>query len=497
MSVETPPTAPHARVDRAFRPVDLASCCGHWRSYFDQIAPAREKWRRRNLGYYLELERQYKFVVPPGARVLEVGCGTGDLLAALKPSHGVGVDLSPEMIKQARALFPQKELTFLSTSIEDYCRGDARETFDYIILSDVLCFLYDIAAVFESLKACCHSRTRLIVNFHSHLWKPAFSFAETFGLKARQPAVSWVTPEDVMGLLDLRGFEVVRRYHRVLMPKRFPIASWFCNRFLASLWPWRDLCVSNFIVARLPVKPFAKPPVVSVVVPCRNEAGNIEQIVERLPQMGERTELIFVEGNSTDDTYQKCLEARDRHPELGIQVYKQTGKGKGDAVRLGFSKASGDVLMILDADITVAPEDLPQFYEALATGRVEFVNGSRLVYPMEEKAMRFLNLCANKFFGMAFTFLIEQRVKDTLCGTKVLTKEDYAKIIAGRAYFGDFDPFGDFDLLFGAAKLNLKVQDLPIRYRDRTYGTTNISRFRHGWLLLRMCMYAFRRLKCH
>ncbi|MBI3829391.1 MAG: glycosyltransferase [Planctomycetes bacterium] len=475
----------------------MASCNAHYRAYFDALAPEREKWRRRNLGYYLELERQYRFVVPPGARVLEVGCGLGELLAALEPAQGVGVDLSEQMIRRAKEKFPGKNLRFVAGSIEDFCKDAQGATFDYIVLSDVLGFLYDIAAVFESLKAVSHPRTRLIMNFHSRVWQPFFNLAETLHLKTRHPAISWVTPDDVAGLLALRGFEVVRRYHRILMPKRFPLVSRFCNRFLASLWPFRSLCVSNFMVARFPAPAFKEPPVVTVVVPCRNEAGNIAQIVERLPHMGARTELIFVEGNSTDDTYARCLEARDKHPEMGIQVYKQSGKGKGDAVRLGFSKASGEVLMILDADITVAPEDLPHFYEALATGRVEFVNGSRLVYPMEEKAMRFLNLCANKFFGMAFTFLIEQQVKDTLCGTKVLTKADYEKIIAGRRYFGDFDPFGDFDLLFGAAKLNLKVQDLPIRYRDRTYGTTNISRFRHGWLLLRMCFYAFRRLKCH
>jgi glycosyltransferase involved in cell wall biosynthesis len=250
------------------------------------------------------------------------------------------------------------------------------------------------------------------------------------------------------------------------------------------------------MVARLPLRPFAQPAKVSVICPCRNEAGNIPEVVRRLPKMGAGTELIFVEGNSADDTFARCLEAQKAHPGQEIRVLRQNGKGKGDAVRLGFSQATGQVLMILDADLTVAPEDLPAFYEALAGGRVEFVNGSRLVYPMEGRAMRFLNLCGNKFFSQAYSFLIEQRIKDTLCGTKVLTREDYARIAAGRSFFGDFDPFGDFDLLFGAARLSLKIQDLPIRYRDRTYGATNISRFRHGFLLLKMCLFGFFRLKC-
>lgn len=500
-SIAPPQAAPD------FRPTDLAACNEHVRAFFDAYAAEREKWRRRNLGYHLELERQYKFVIPRGSRVLEVGCGTGDLLAALEPAFGMGVDLAPNMIETAQQNHASSNLRFVASSIEEFCAAEALHaqrrspkecggTFDYIILSDVLGYFYDIAAVFEALKAVCHPRTRLVLNFHSRLWSPAFALAHALGLKKELPRLSWVTPDDVEGLLNLRGLEVVRRYTRVLLPKRIPLLSRFCNRFLAPLWPFRHFCVSNFVVARMPVAPFHEPPVVSVICPCRNEAGNIAKIAARLPQLGAQTELIFVEGHSTDDTHAQCLKARDTHPELDIRVLKQPGKGKGDAVRTGFAAAQGAVLMILDADLTVTPEDLPRFYDALASGRVEFVNGSRLVYPMEGRAMRFLNLCANKFFGMAFTFLIEQRIKDSLCGTKVLLKSDYVKLQQGRAYFGDFDPFGDFDLLFGAAKLNLKIQDLPIRYRDRTYGETNISRFRHGWLLLRMCVYAFRRIKC-
>jgi len=232
-----------------------------------------------------------------------------------------------------------------------------------------------------------------------------------------------------------------------------------------------------------------------VICPCRNEAGNIAQIVERLPRLGSHTELILVEGNSKDDTYSACLQAKAAHPEMDITVLQQTGKGKKDAVWLGFARAKGDILMILDADISVAPEDLSAFYEALANGSAEFVNGSRLVYPMEDKAMRFLNLLGNKFFSLAFSYLIGQHVKDTLCGTKVLLRRDYERLERARAYFGDFDPFGDFDLLFGAAKLGLKIVDLPVRYHERVYGETQISRFKHGWMLLKMCGVGLVRLK--
>jgi glycosyltransferase involved in cell wall biosynthesis len=211
--------------------------------------------------------------------------------------------------------------------------------------------------------------------------------------------------------------------------------------------------------------------------------------------MGRATELIFVEGHSRDDTYATIEQEIPLHPRTSNRLLRQSGIGKADAVRLGFENAKGDILMILDADLTVPPEDLPRFYEALVSGKGEFINGVRLVYPMEKEAMRTLNFIGNKFFSTAFSWLLGQPVKDTLCGTKVLWREDYQQIAANRSYFGDFDPFGDFDLIFGAARLNRKILDLPIRYRERTYGTTNISRWKHGLLLMRMVAFAARRIK--
>jgi glycosyltransferase involved in cell wall biosynthesis len=221
-----------------------------------------------------------------------------------------------------------------------------------------------------------------------------------------------------------------------------------------------------------------------VVIPARNEAGNIADIFRRVPEMGAGTELIFVEGNSTDDTYATIEKAIASNPGRKSTLLKQTGKGKGDAVRKGFSNSAGDVLMIL-----------PRYYEALSSGKGEFINGVRLVYPMEREAMRLFNLLANKFFSVAFSWLLGQQVKDTLCGTKVLRKIDYDTIADNREYFGDFDPFGDFDLLFGAAKLNLKFVDIPVRYAERTYGQTKIARWRSGLILLRMMVFALRRIK--
>jgi len=205
--------------------------------------------------------------------------------------------------------------------------------------------------------------------------------------------------------------------------------------------------------------------------------------------------LIFVEGHSQDNTWKEIKRIKEKYADKNIKILQQSGEGKGNAVRDAFAAASGDILMILDADLTMPPEELPKFYDVMASGHAEFANGVRLVYPMEEKSMRFLNMIGNKFFCIIFSWLLNQSIKDTLCGTKVLFKRDYDKIVINRKYFGEFDPFGDFDLIFGADKINLKIVDIPIRYQERLYGDTNIKRWSHGWLLLRMVVFGATKLK--
>lgn len=462
----------------------------HW----DEVARATDRWRGMGGAYHRRLERVYQFLVPPGQRVLELGCGRGDLLAALKPSVGIGIDLSGEMVRRAAERHP--ELRFLHADAHDLSPLSG-ETFDAIILSDLLNDLWDVQRLFEQLRPLTTPRTRILLNNYSRLWE--LPLALTQALKLARPALyqNWLTVHDVVNLLRLSGFEPVRNWEEVLLPLPIPLLAPLCNRFLVKLWPFRHLALSNFVVARpapLPLHP-EEEPVVSVVVPARNEAGNIKAAFERTPEMGAGTELIFVEGHSTDDTWDAIQREMAAHPERRAKAFRQTGKGKGDAVRLGYAEASGGVLMILDADLTVPPEDLPRFYEVIRSGRGEFVNGVRLVYPMEKEAMRFANLLGNKFFSLAFSWLLGQPIKDTLCGTKVLSRESYDRIAANRSYFGDFDPFGDFDLLFGAAKQSLEIVEVPIRYRERTYGETNIQRWRHGWLLLKMCVFAAGRIK--
>lgn len=461
------------------------------REYWDNVAVTLDGAPRIRAYYRERLIENYRFLIPPGMRVLELGCGDGDLLAAVRPAVGVGIDLSPKMIERASAKHPE-------------CRfqeGDAHsleldEQFDFVICSDLLNDVWDVQRVLEQAASVSHASTRVIINNYSRVWELPRRIAESLGIARRMLPQNWLTADDIVNLLYLADFEVIRSSMEIVWPIRTPLLDSLLNRYVGRLWPFSYFAIANFLIARPRPKPeMAEDPVVSVIVPARNEAGNVPNIFDRVPQMGAGTELIFVEGNSSDDTYGAVEREIARRPGMRVKLFKQPGKGKGDAVRVGFREASGALLMILDADLTVPPEDLPRFYEAWKSGKAEFVNGVRLVYPMEEKAMRFFNFLGNKFFSLAFSWLLSQSIKDTLCGTKVLSKRDYEVIAANRAYFGEIDPFGDFDLIFGAAKYNLKIVDLPIRYAERTYGETNIQRWSHGWLLLRMVALAMRRLK--
>jgi Glycosyl transferase family 2/Methyltransferase domain len=412
-------------------------------------------------------------------------------LAALQPSFGVGVDISGQMVRLAAQKYPHLHFRQMAAEHLDL----SGEPFDFIVLSDLVGYLYGIRLVLEQVRQVCHPPTRLVLHWYSRLWQPLLGLAETLGLKYPQPLLNWTTVEDMHNLLHLAGFEVVHRRAHLLWPKQVPLLTTLTNRYLAHAPGFRWLCLTNWMVARpIGLRQDAGVPRVSVICPCRNEAGNLAPLVRRLPALGSHTELILVEGHSTDHTLAECRRIAASEPTKAITVLVQEGRGKGDAVRLGLSKASGDVLMILDADLSVAPEDLSQFYDTLVSGKEEFINGSRLVYAKDPHAMRFLNLLGNKFFVLVLSRLLGQPIKDALCGTKVLYRRDYERMAQGRAYFGDFDPFGDFDLLFGAAKQNLKIVEMPIRYRQRTYGTTNIHRFSHGWLLLKMSCTAAHKL---
>jgi SAM-dependent methyltransferase len=464
------------------------------RRWSDATASQRAKWQHRAAFFHSEDLRYLKFLIPEGMRVLELGCSTGELLAALKPSFGVGVDLSASAIEEARTAYPA--YTFYAGDIE--APGFIESLpgpFDYIVVVDTLGSLDDCQLMFENLHKLCKRETRLIVGYFSHLWYPVLKLAETLRLKMPQPPQNVLAPADVRSLASLADFEALKGERRLLSPLRLFGLGRLINRFIAPFPLFNSLCLRHYTVCRS-LRRLGEPPgTVTIVIPARNERGNIEATIQRIPRFAKTVEIIFVEGHSSDGTWEEIERVVRTNPQLDIKALRQPDTGKADAVYAGFDAAAGDVLMILDADLTMPPEQLPKFWEAIHSQKGEFINGSRLIYPMEHESMRFLNLIANKIFSFLFTWLLGQRFTDTLCGTKVLRRSDHVRLKAARTYFGNFDPFGDFDLIFGASKLGLKIIEVPIRYDGRTYGETQISRFRHGWLLFQMMWFAFLRLK--
>jgi hypothetical protein len=383
-----------------------------------------------------------------------------------------------------------------ASQLAEHLKSDRVTKSHSVVLDAALTHVDDVYTALDGVADTWDAESRLINVSYNRLWRPFVNGFRRISRSERVPE-NWIPPDELVNQLEQTGFEIVEQRTAVILPVPVPLIGGFVNRWLAPLPVLRLLCVYNIVVARPQRTTRPTDPSVSVIIAARNEEGNIEPLVRRIPQLANRQEIIFVEGGSKDDTWgaiQRAIADR-RSTSTTIKAFKQSGKGKGDAVRLGFAQASGDILIILDADISVPPEELTRFIDLLRRNACEFANGSRLVYPMEKQAMQFLNLIGNRLFGVAFTFLLGQPVRDTLCGTKALWATDYHRIAAQRSYFGDFDPFGDFDLLFGASRLHLKIRDVPVHYKERIYGSTNISRFRHGLLLLRMTVVAARKLR--
>jgi 2-polyprenyl-3-methyl-5-hydroxy-6-metoxy-1,4-benzoquinol methylase len=464
--------------------------------YFDWVAAHDGKIRRIQGSFHTQLSEWHQRKVPAGSRVLEWGCGAGDLLDSLKPGYGLGLDLSAGMVEKAAKRYGQnKNLVFRQGDVHT---ETISEPFDYIVLSYLTGYLTDIEQALRNLHAASHARTRLVVTSLNNFWLWPLRWAQWLGLVTPQPQSNWLSTADLVNLLELAGWEVVEKGSQQWLPFNIPLLTPFLNRFVARLPGFRSFGITLTIIARpAQRKPAIDGPVsCSVIVPARNEAGNIRAALARIPVLGHQTEIVFVEGNSTDDTWDVIQ--REIAAYTGphrVTALKQPGRGKWDAVCAGFAAASGDVLVIQDADLTAPPEDLAKFYEAIASGVAEFCNGSRLVYPMEKQAMPFLNFMGNKFFALALSYVLGQPIKDSLCGTKMMLRSDHLRITQRIAVLGDFDPFGDFNLLFGASLLSLRIRDIPVRYKDRTYGQTNISRFKHGWLLLKMTVFGLFKIR--
>lgn len=465
------------------------------RSFYDQEAQRyAEYWIPKNYYYYDQIKKLLSKIVPPGKKVLDVGCGTGHILASLNPSYGLGIDFSSAMIQEASKRYPHLDFQVLDA---EEAGNSIKKTFDYIIAANSLTEATDIRRWLKSLYKVMTPESRLIIITYNYLWEPILEFGALLGIRPRSPAENWFSPHDLHNLLTSTDFDIINEGYRTILPKRVPLFSLIFNNVLVRLPFFQILGVTYYIVAR-PLIPFKNPETmtVSIVVPCKNEEDNIDQLIERIPDIGGGTEIIFVDDKSTDRTAQKIQEQIKAHPNKKIKFVEGPGEGKGAACRAGFAVAENDVFMILDADMTVMPEVLPEFFEMIVSGKGEFINGSRLLYPMEEQAMKIANIFGNKMFALLFTFLLGQPIKDTLCGTKVILKRDYYKLIEARSYFGNIDRWGDYDWIFGAALYNLKIVELPVHYVSRKAGKTKMTnRLYNAWIMLKMCWVAFKKIK--
>jgi SAM-dependent methyltransferase len=485
--IERPPIVEGARVLDAENRASV-------RDHFNSTAGRPRRARRIHRFYYQDTYGFVRDQVPPGARVLELGCGDGELLSFLRPSFGVGIDFSEKLLREAKR--NHSHLTFVCGDVEQL---PIEEAFDYVVITNLAGYLLDAWAFFRNLELVVNATTRVIITHYNFAWEPLLKLVEIMHLKGKEPLQNWLSRRDLVSLLELADFQTVASGYRTPLPIGPASITRRLNQFLTPLPVVRHLGITSYVKSRWhpggAVLRSADPSC-TVVIPTRNERGNIRSAIDRVPEMGSHTEIVFVDGNSADGTCDEIEAAITDHPESDIKLIHQgDGTGKGDAVRKGFDVASGDILIILDADLTVPPEDLPKFFYALTEEKGEFITGTRLVYPLEEQAMRLANIFGNKFFSIVFSWILDQRITDTLCGTKVMWAADYRRLSARREEFGDFDPFGDFDLLFGASSLGLRIREVPVRYRSRTYGSTNIQRWRHGLLLLRMALVGARRLR--
>ncbi len=467
------------------------------RDQLAKIAARRESWINRNKYYYELLNRLFRFLVEPEKKVLSVRCGTGNLLAVVRPSNGKGIEICQEIVEIAQQRNPSFEFAVAFPDKQEFQEAfKPDETFDYILFNDIGDTV-DVLQALRNLRPLCKRHTRVLVTTYNHLWEPFVTFAEWVGMKVPRTEQNWLSTTDIRNLLKLAGFEALETHRIVLLPKYLPLLSGFLNRFCARLPFLSKLCMTQVVVARmLPPPVLPEELAVSVVIPCKNEKGNVEDAVRRIPPLAGRTELIFCDDQSTDGTAEEVLRVQSRYPEKNIRLEHGPGVCKSRNVWTGFDAATGDILMILDADLTTIPEELPYFVDVIVSGQAEFVNGSRLVYPVPKGAMNGANMLGNKFFSVAFTYLLGQRVKDTLCGTKVLWRSDWERIKPMLGRWGTEDRWGDYELLFGAAKLNLKILDLPVHYQERIYGSTKMTKvFRNGLVMLKMCWHGFLKLK--
>lgn len=456
--------------------------------FFDNLAPERDYWIAKNKYYYSQLFNLHKWLVEKGSIVLDIGCGTGDLLSSVLPKNGVGIDASFEMVKRATKKYPHYKF-----QVMDAHHLELKEQFDYILLSNLVGYLDDIWQVLRNLRKVSHERTRIIITNYNYLWQPLMAFSEKLHLKMPDRIQNWLPQQFIEHFLYLCGFEVVKKGKYLHIPIDIPYFSNPLNKIFSNLPLIDRFGLIEYIVARPSTLPdyHMKDTTVSVIVPTYKEAGNIKTIVERMPHVGTKTELIFVDlpgGDGTKEAIQKAI--KDYKGRLSITYVQQEKKtGKIGALRLGVKNSQGQIIIIYDADVTIPPEDIEKIYLALLERKGEFINGTRLVYPTEKGAMRFLNHLGNTLFANLFTWGLGQHFTDTLCGTKGFWREDFYHFEDIKTKYDNLDRYGDLYLLLSAYRKNLKIAEVPLRYKIRRYGDTKMDRFKNGFQFLLMFIY--------
>ena len=451
------------------------------RAYFEKTAPRWDHWMRKSRYYHGYVYDRIQGMVPPGKAVLVYGAGTGDLLDRVKPGRGVGLNVAEELTRLAREKYPGHE--FITVDVDEIRIPEGFHA-DYVIMHNMLDLVYDIWAVLEHLRPALHEHSVIIVTTSNPLWSPLLKLGSMVGQRTPNSPRNYITNKDISSVLRLQGLDVVEEGMLLPVPRYVPLVSAFLNALVPHVPVLRYTGSTQYIVARPRVQ--RRPPKVSVIIPCHDEEDNIAQAIRRTPDMYAGTEVIVVNDGSRDRTVDAVKEVMTSDPRVRL-VSTQRNQGKASAVKAGMDAATGDVVVILDADMTVMPEELPKFIHSLYQGTADFVNGTRLVYPMDKGAMSYRNYLGNKAFCFLASFIMRQRVSDTLCGTKAFFKGDYLHMpLQGR------ERWGDFDFLYSAARLKLRILEIPIHYQERVAGVSKMHVLRDGFLFLRASLQGWR-----
>lgn len=439
----------------------------------------------RHRYYYTQIQRLLKFLIPPGKSILYFGCYREDVIYSLDASSSVVINEEVD-----ERISKNKSVEFVHCKYHLY---NPQQEYDYIILDTVIGKTENINLLLRNISSACSSHTRIIIHQENYLWRPLLNFAASFGLKKQEKTQNWLSIKDVETYLETAGFESTRVYKKNIFPLKAGFLGPILNHFFSTIPVLDFLKLDQFIVGRFN-KPFTQlksSSSLSICLTVKDEEHNIEPIVSSLPVLCENQEILFVEGNSTDNTAKEIERMKMLFPHKNIRLIKQPGKGQGDAIHTGFKEAKGEIIILYEGDGTSEPYDIQYFYEAIEAGRFEFIEGSRFVYPLSHKCMPLANKIGNVVFAKWFSFFLNQRTTDVLSGIKAIRKKDYEKIYNTWGFLGIPDPFGDFELLFGSARYGLKIGEIPIRYKPRVFGESKTSVFKHGWYLLKMAFTGY------